>query len=204
MSLESICWHVNFTDDYEGNENNLILETVMLMASSTFFEAFLLATGLMSLTLIVALVPKPPVQREILENPLTASGLFTGTAIVVALLLQMASRSYIAMLLVGLSGLAVAVLAFIRSRPNYGTGRGLPPGSLALISSLDSLSDPDFYLTAAARWGPVFKMSQFHRPVICVVDLKIGLEVLSREKDSLEPCQQSFQRYITPGNIEYM
>jgi cytochrome P450 len=176
----------------------------MLMASPTFFEAFLLAAGLMSLTLIVALVPKPPVQREIRENPLAASGLFTGTAIVVALLLQMASRSYIAMLLVGLSGLAVAVLAFIRSRPNYGTGRGLPPGSLALISSLDSLSDPDFYLAAAARWGPVFKMSQFHRPVICVVDLKIGLEVLSSEKDSLEPCQQSFQRFIPGGYIEFM
>ena len=75
-----------------------------------------------------------------------------------------------------------------RARPAAGRGRAIPPGSLGLLASLRALSDPHFYENCARRWGPVFKMAQFHRPVVCVTDLPLGLRLLhDRESDLVAP-----------------
>jgi cytochrome P450 len=92
----------------------------------------------------------------------------------------------------------------VRARPAYGRARALPPGSLGLAASLDAISDPDFYALAARRWGPVFKMSQFHRPVLCVVDLPRALALFETERDSLAQPSLPFGRLSPGGYIEFM
>jgi cytochrome P450 len=98
----------------------------------------------------------------------------------------------------------LAVSACVRARPGYGRSRGLPPGSLGLASSLDAISDPEFYALAARRWGPVFKMSQFHRPVVCVVDLRQGLELLAAARTGLAQPSLPFGRLVPGGYIQFM
>lgn len=99
-----------------------------------------------------------------------------------------------------LAAAAIAGLALsIRGRPGFGRGRGLPPGSLALRDSLDALANPDFYARAARRWGTVFKMAQFHRPTVCVVDLRLGLDLLAHARASLAQPRLPFGR-TSPGN----
>ena len=100
--------------------------------------------------------------------------------------------------------LVVAAAAYVRARPTYGARRHLPPGSLGLSASLDAISEEDFYARAARRWGPVFKMSQFHRPVVCVADLELGLELIRTEAASLEQLGQPWGALIPGGYIEFM
>src|SRR5262245_54045104 len=59
-------------------------------------------------------------------------------------------------------------------RSNYGASRGLPPGSFSLVASLEAIFDHRFYLKQSLRHGPVFKMMQFNKPVVCVVGLEKG------------------------------
>jgi cytochrome P450 len=97
-----------------------------------------------------------------------------------------------------------AFLAWLRARPSWGRGRRLPPGSLGVAESLDAISEPDYYAEAARRWGPVFKMAQFHRPVVCVTDLPLGLRVLNEQRDRMRQPRLPFGR-LSPGNyIEFM
>ena len=99
---------------------------------------------------------------------------------------------------------AADVLFYLRSRGVYGRSRGLPPGSLSLANSLDAIDDRTFYARAARRWGPVFKMSQFQRPVACIVDLPLGLEIMESQRANLAQPRLPFGR-LSPGNyIEFM
>ena len=95
-------------------------------------------------------------------------------------------------------------MAALRARPTFGARRGLPPGSLSLTTSLDAIAQEDFYARSARQLGPIFKMAQFHRPVVCVVDLPMGLEVLQKQEQRLAPPRLPFGR-LSPGNyIEFM
>jgi cytochrome P450 len=96
-------------------------------------------------------------------------------------------------------GVVWAALAW-RARERF--GRTLPPGSLGLADSLEALADRDFYRRRAARLGPVFKAAQFHQPVVCVVDLARGRELLGR--DGLEAAPQPLSRAIPRGFLRYM
>lgn len=102
------------------------------------------------------------------------------------------------------TGVAVtaALLAWFRARPRF--GRALPPGSLGVRQSLRAIEDIGFYAREGRRWGGVFKMAQFHRPVVCVTDLPLGLEVLETHRADLEQPRLAFGR-LSPGNyIEFM
>jgi cytochrome P450 len=167
-------------------------------------------SSLVAVLLLIAAVPaarillKRPVYRELRARPLLAIALLGAAGLIVTpLVLGGPQRD--SWILGGAAGAAMfALLAALRARPGYGRSRGLPPGSLGFAVSLDALAKPDFYADAARRWGPVFKMSQFHRPVVCVVDLPLGLELLESGKKNLAQPRLPFGR-LSPGNyIEFM
>jgi len=142
---------------------------------------------------------KPAVASELRSRPAVGLGaLGAAAALVTALgvgwpgwerLLPLAAAA------VAVGGVALA----IRSHPGFGHSRGLPPGRLAFGDSLDALANPDFYARAAERWGVIFKMAQFHRPTVCVVDLPLGLDLLERCQASLTEPRLPFGR-TSPGN----
>ncbi len=91
-----------------------------------------------------------------------------------------------------------------RSRPGFGSARGLPPGSLSAWRSIEALIDREFYSRQAARFGPIFKMSQFHRGVICVVGLERGHRLLREYRGSLGPSVLPFNEEVDGGFLRYM
>jgi cytochrome P450 len=90
-----------------------------------------------------------------------------------------------------------------RARPSYGRARGLPPGSLA-IAPIGPWVDQADYLKRAARYGPVFKMNNFLQPMVCVVGLKSGAELLRSHDADLSVPPLPFDRYVPGGFIRYM
>jgi len=91
-----------------------------------------------------------------------------------------------------------------RARTHYGRSRRLPPGSLSLTASVEALVDREFYRKQTARHGPIFKMAQFHQPVVCVVGLSRGHQLLREHEDALGPSTQRFSREIPGGFLRYM
>jgi cytochrome P450 len=80
----------------------------------------------------------------------------------------------------------------------------LPPGTLGLRGSIRSLVDDRFYLTEAARHGPVFKTAQFHRRVVCVVGLERAARLLREHDADLAVPPLAFSRAIPRGFVRYM
>jgi cytochrome P450 len=162
------------------------------------------------LLLLVAAVPvirvmlKRPVRDEVEARPWLALVMVAGAGAALALVRWSESLSERARWIVPVAAALCAVMCFLRARPGYGARRKLPPGSLSLATSLDAIAQEDFYASAARQFGPVFKMAQFHRPVVCLVDLPIGLAVLTTQAQRLAPPSLPFGR-LSPGNyIEFM
>ncbi len=168
---------------------------------NTLFEV--IALGLAAVAAARTLL-KPPVFHEIRARPLwflAAVGLGVVLMLAIARVWPgwQSALPFLAPIAAGTGS-----LLFLRSRPHYGRSRGLPPGSLGLGVSFDAISQPDFYARSARQWGPIFKMSQFHRPTVCVVDLPLGLEVIEAERRNLAQPRLPFGR-LSPGNyIEFM
>lgn len=91
-----------------------------------------------------------------------------------------------------------------RSRVGFGQDRGLPLGSLSPWKSIEALVERDFYSRQATQHGPVFKMAQFHRGVICVVGLERGHQILKEYRRKLGPSMQPFNHEIPGGFLRYM
>lgn len=98
----------------------------------------------------------------------------------------------------------VTVFFYWRGRESYGRSTGLPKGSLALSHSLQAIVDPDYYMNAANRYGPVFKMTQFHQATICVLGLERGHRLFREHRDSFGPVSQPFNRSVAGGFLRYM
>jgi cytochrome P450 len=154
--------------------------------------------------LVVRVLLKPPIRRELRAHPLLAVVLFSGAGFAAAFLTWAWLHSdAVGRVVAAVLGAGV-VLAMVRARPGYGRFRGLPAGSLGLATSLDAIDDPDFYARSAERWGPIFKMSQVHHPVVCITDLAMGLEFLRAESDALVQSDWPFSRLVPGGYVEFM
>lgn len=160
--------------------------------------------------LVVALVPvarvamKPAARRELREHPGVA---VAAAAVAIAAFggvgwLHVHSPEAFAA--VAALAALLAVAAWYRARPTYGALRGWPPGTLGLAASLDALADPDDYARRAREHGPVFKVAQFHRPVVCITDLAIGLGCLERHAEALAQAELPIARLIPGGYLEFM
>lgn len=97
----------------------------------------------------------------------------------------------------------IVVVAGWRARRNCGRRRRWPPGSLAL-APLGPWVDRFFYLKQAARHGPVFKMSHFVHPMVCVVGLARSFELIHQSDGALRTPPLPFSRFIPGGFLRYM
>jgi cytochrome P450 len=113
---------------------------------------------------------------------------------------------YLPSVLPALDALAIAaiVAACWICRPAYGVSRGLPPGSFSPVASMEAIFDHRFYLKQARKHGPIFKMLQFHRPVVCIVGLRTGHELVHLPDTVLAPAPQPFSAEIPGGFLRYM
>jgi len=102
---------------------------------------------------------------------------------------------------------AIATVALIaerwRARPSYGRSRGLPPGSLAVFPR-GPWVDERFYRRETERWGPIFKSSLLHRPLVCILGARLGGELLRAHPNDLEAPRVRFNRFIPKGFLRYM
>ena len=147
----------------------------------------------------------PAVRRELREGPkaLLALALAVLILLLAASIPLLAASPQLLRILVG-AALATSVLCTFRARVTYGARKRLPPGSLSLRSSLAALVDRDFYSEQIERHGPVFKMAQFHRPVVCVLGIGRGRSLLKRYEHSLSPPPLPLSREIPCGFLRYM
>jgi len=162
--------------------------------------ALAVAIALIALVPAARILTHRAVWREVQFRPWLA---LAGAVALLAMLAALARAWPLPMVIVPT---AVSVLVILttfatwRARDTYGASRKLPPGSLSLRTSLDALTDPRFYARTAAQYGPVFKMAQFHRPVACIVDLPLGLELLARQRETLRDPTLPFGRR-SPGDL---
>jgi cytochrome P450 len=163
-----------------------------------------LEIAILVLTAVVVgrLALKPPVLRDFVTYlpwslGVAAVGVFAaGGAVIMTyrwptLLHVFAGISFIGLL-----------FTWMRARPTYGRRRRLPPGSLGVAASLDAIGQRDFYREQAGIHGPVFKMSQFGRPVVCVVGLETARQIM--RTDTLEGARLPYNRFLPDGSLRYM
>ena len=128
------------------------------------------------------------------------------TALLAAYLLAVAATAVIlpaALAPLAVAAVVVALAERWRARPDYGRGRGLPPGSLGVLP-LDLWLERDYLERQFARFGPIVKVHPVLRPVVCVRGLGRGLDLLTRGTDELVPIPLGFSRFITGGFVRYM
>ena len=100
-------------------------------------------------------------------------------------------------------GASVGAFLLWRARPGYGVAAGLPPGSLFPLP-VGPWNDPEFYAKHAARYGSVFKMSQFGQPMACVVGLERVNRLLVEYDHQLVAPPLPFNRFIEGGYLRYL
>jgi cytochrome P450 len=159
---------------------------------------------LVAATLALRILSMPAARRELREHPRFAAILALLGVAAVAAVIWAAVRSPIALRWLAIGAIAWVAFFAWRSRPGRGRSRSRPPGSLGLKSSLDAIVDRSFYSDQAQRHGPVFKMAQFHQPVVCIVDIQKGRELLKRESESLVLAPLPISAEIPRGFIRYM
>jgi len=90
-----------------------------------------------------------------------------------------------------------------RRRSAYGTRRGLPSGSLDLLSPTP-LFDVQYYPATARTHGTFFKCTEVTRSQICVSSLAVGRQILREHPGSLRPLDLPFHRFIPGGFLRRM
>ena len=108
-------------------------------------------------------------------------------------------------LILPLAGIAAIVLVAERwrARANFGVPRGLPPGSLALVPRGPWVDD-GFYAEQAKEFGPVFKLSQYFRPMICVMGPLEGHSLIRQHGDKLIAPPMRYSKFIPNGFLRFM
>lgn len=105
------------------------------------------------------------------------------------------------------AGAAVALAGLAaerwRARRDYGRARRLPPGRLDLVPR-GPWVDEAYYRRQAERYGPVFKMNQFFRPMVCVVGTQRGLALFREHSSRMHAPLVRFSTLIPRGFIRHM
>ncbi len=151
-----------------------------------------------------SVVAMPAARRELREHPALAAGLGVAVLAGVLVITWSATHALVPLRVITIVVAVAWLVLAIRARPDHGRRRGRPPGALALRTSLAAIVDGDFYATAFRRYGPVFKMAQFHRPVVCVLGLGAGRALLRRYGDALRPPPVPLSTEVPRGFLRYM
>ncbi len=124
-----------------------------------------------------------------------------GAGIVVAGLLGVVIHPTFAVL--GLAALLVTrFVQQLSSRPNRGRHRRWPPGSIG--SGPEAMMQPDYFLAASRRHGPVFKASLFGSPMVCVVGVEAGTTLLRVHEADLALSPLPYNRFVPEGMLRWM
>jgi len=126
-----------------------------------------------------------------------ALALYGVAVVVIALALPAALRAAAAA--------ALVAIAWERwqARAAYGSGSGLPAGSLALMP-ISPWRDPDYFLKQAARHGPVFKFRHFLHPAIGIVGLERAANFLTTNNERLVVPAAPFNSLVPGGFVRYL
>ncbi len=80
----------------------------------------------------------------------------------------------------------------------------LPPGSMSFAAGVRGMASRRWYLEQSVRLGPVFKASQFGRPVLCVVGMERICQLMRGHSADLGPSSVAFTESIPGGFLRYM
>jgi hypothetical protein len=153
---------------------------------------------------IARIALKPPFRRDMAAIPALAIAGVALALAMTALGLWLMRRWPVILDLTAFISVIGLAAAWWRARPAYGRRRGWPSGSLGVGASLDAIDDRDFYSDQARIHGPVFKMSQFGRPVVCVVGLERGRDLLKLNTAALAGASLPYDRFVPRGTLRYM
>ncbi|MBC7788333.1 MAG: cytochrome P450 [Anaerolineae bacterium] len=153
---------------------------------------------------ILYIATKAPFRRDAAEVPGLAIAVVSLGVVAAGIGIWMIVRWPTVRHFAAIGAVALMTLAWWRARPSYGARSKWPPGSLGIGKSLDAINDRTFYLDQAAAHGPVFKMSQFGRPVVCVVGLANARRLLNENADSLIGATLPYNRRLPKGTLRYM
>lgn len=82
--------------------------------------------------------------------------------------------------------------------------RQTPPGQLSLIEGIRALGERDFNLRQFAQCGPLFKMSQFGTPTICVLGLERIEKLIKGHSEFLGPSTLPISNGVEGSFLRYM
>ena len=152
---------------------------------------------------VAGIVAMPAVRRELRAHPVFVVPLALGALFALAAVAWAADRPWA---LRSMTALVVAawVLVALRARPAYGRRCAWPPGSIGLRPSLEALVDREFNRRQFARYGPIFKMAQFRRPVACLLGIDKARAFLRENEARLGPAPAAFTKLIRRGFLRYM
>ena len=147
---------------------------------------------------------KPPFRRDLEALPALRTRLVTAGLIAGPLGIWTLWRFPVLLHVAAFAAASAGAFLWWRARPSYGRSSGWPPGSLGIGASLDAIDNRDYYLEQAVRYGPIFKMSQFGRPVLCVVGLARARQLLQDHKGALAGASLPYNRFLGKGTLRYM
>lgn len=81
---------------------------------------------------------------------------------------------------------------------------GTPPGRLSVLDGIRALVNRDYYLRNFERQGPIFKMSQFGAPTICVLGLDRIEKLIKGQASSLGPSTLPISNGVEGNFLRYM
>ncbi len=82
--------------------------------------------------------------------------------------------------------------------------RGTPPGRLSILAGVRALADRDYYLRNFERYGPVFKMSQYGAPTICVLGQERIEKLIKGHSGFLGPSTLPISNSVEGTFLRYM
>ena len=88
------------------------------------------------------------------------------------------------------------------ARSSRGKSRRWPPGSI--VQGPEAMMEPDYFLDAWGRHGPVFKASLFGWPMACVVGIERGTGLLRRHEADLATSPLPYNRFVPQGMLRWM
>lgn len=94
-------------------------------------------------------------------------------------------------------------LHYWRARPGYGKRNRLPPGSLRL-APVGPWTNYLFYKAQEQQHGPIYKMSNIVRPMVCITSIKDAKRFLGEFDLLLDTPPLPFNHFIPGGFIRYM
>jgi cytochrome P450 len=140
--------------------------------------------------------------RQAVLGPLPRLGLAAATWCVATVL----AAVWVPALLMGMAAPGLALgLFMLRGRMAGWRVRGpMAPGTLSFTAGVRALGDRHYYLTQFAQHGPVFRMSQFGAPTLCVLGLDRRQQLMRDHGSKLGPTPLPFATSVLRGFLRYM